>query len=93
MKPVSNQERFKILSQPLIGNTDVQKVVGVCKSKASEIIKEINKQVVADGKVPHANKVSSKRVMAYLDIDIDEVIYLASKEIEMVGLIPAGGTV
>lgn len=90
---VSNQERFRILSQPLVGNTDIQKVAGICKTKASEVIKAINQQVEAEGKIPHANKVSSKRVMTYFEIDINEVIFLAQKEIELVGLIPAGGTV
>lgn len=71
---ISNKERLRLLLQPWIKTEELALILGVSKATASKRMAEIHQHIMAKGKRTLRGCASSKEVIKYLEIDMDEII-------------------
>lgn len=71
---ISNKERLRLLLQPWIKTEELALILGCSKQTASARMSEIHKRIMQKGKRTLRGAASSKEVIEYLEIDIQEII-------------------
>lgn len=71
---ISNKERLRLLLQPWIKTEELALILGCSKATASKRMAEIHKRIMAKGKKTLRGCASSKEVIAYLELNMDELI-------------------
>lgn len=71
---ISNQQRLKILLQPWVKTEELALVLGVAVPTASKRMREIHERIMKKGKKTLKGCASSKEVIEYLEIDMEELI-------------------
>lgn len=83
----TNVEKFKIINKSWANAKDVMGLTGFAKSKSYEIIKEVQEQVLQDGKKNIARGVvSMDRLIEYLDLSKTAIYEAAIQEKQIFGL-------
>lgn len=71
---ISNKERLRLLLQPWIKTEELALILGCSKTTASTRMSEIHKRIMSKGKRTLRGCASSKEVIEYLELDINELI-------------------
>lgn len=71
---ISNKERLRLLLQPWIKTDELALILGVSKTTASKRMAEIHQRIMTKGKKTLRGCASSKEVIEYLEIDMQELI-------------------
>ena len=71
---ISNKQRLKLLLQPWITTEELALILGVSKATASKRMAEIHQNIMKKGKRTLRGCASSKEVISYLEIDMNEII-------------------
>ena len=77
---MTSRETLEILLQPFITTEQLARLIGKTKSTASKKMAEMHRQAMKEGKRTERGVVPSKRVIDYLQIDINELVENAKLE-------------
>ena len=83
---MSYTELFKILSKPWVGIKEIQLIANCGRDSAITIRNTIEKEVKESGKRLPISKtiiVPTRKVIEYLDLDVDYIIEMANNEINL----------
>lgn len=80
---ISNKKRLELLLQPWIKTEQLALILGVSKTTASTRMAEIHKRIMEKGKRTLRGCASSKEVIEFFEIDMDELIKNAKIEEEL----------
>lgn len=83
---MNNTKLFELISKQWANANDIQLIVSCGKEKASEIRDSIKQEIVNNNmKLPRAKHiiVPMKKVIEYLNLDVDHITQMAIKEKEL----------
>lgn len=84
IKPSTNIEKIRTMTKQWATNKDI-KILADCNDKRAKIIREeIEEQIIKEGKkCPKGFTVPMKKVIEYLDLDLERMISMVSMEKEL----------
>lgn len=83
---MSYRELFNLISKPLMTIKSIQQITGCSRNTADKIVKDIEKDIEKSGKKllkTKPVKVPTSRVIEYLNLDIDVIADMATKEYQL----------
>jgi hypothetical protein len=83
VKNVTPIMKARVLMSDWLSNVDIMILAECGANKAVEIKKEIQKQIISEGKRCPINVVKKERVLNYLDINQNEIFRLAKVQQEL----------
>lgn len=68
-----NTTRLELISKGYLTHMDVMAFVPCGKNKATQILKEIRKQVKAEGLENHSRVILAKRILNYMGLTVESI--------------------